>query len=79
MRCRVKNKAALELVLGDLPDRTPVEVDPPIKLSAKTVGELRKVPALPEVVVVTTPRQGYAERPVVISKPTGATRTSPKQ
>lgn len=79
MRCKVKNKAALELVLGDLPDRTRVEVDPPIKLSAKTVGDLRNLPALPEVVVVTTPRQRYAESPVVISKPTGATRTSPKQ
>jgi hypothetical protein len=55
MRCRVKSKAALELVLDDLPDTTRVEVDPPIKLSAKTVGELRRLPALSEVVVVTTP------------------------
>lgn len=54
--CKVKNIAALKVVFGELPDRTPVEMDPSIKLSAKTEGDLRSLPALPEIVVVTTPR-----------------------
>jgi hypothetical protein len=36
------------MALGSLPDNTRVEVDPDIEISAKTVGELRKVTALPE-------------------------------
>ena len=79
MRCRVKNKASLELVLSDLSGRTRVEMDPSIKLSAKTVADLRSLVELPEAVVVTIPRVRYSGGAVVVSKPTGPTRTSPKQ
>ena len=43
MRYKPKSIAALQLALGGLPDRMRVEVDSDIKISAKTVGELRKV------------------------------------
>ncbi len=76
MRYKVKNVAALKLILGDLPDRTRVEVDRHVKLSAKTVGELRKMTDWPEVLAVTLPR---GENVVKVGKPTTATRTSPKQ
>jgi hypothetical protein len=35
MRYRIKSNTALDLVLGDLPDTTRVEIDPSIKQSAK--------------------------------------------
>jgi hypothetical protein len=43
MRYKVKNVAALQMLLGSWPDRMQVEVDPDIGVSVKTVGELRKV------------------------------------
>lgn len=43
MRYKIKNIAALQIVLGDVPDGTRVEVDPHVNLSAKTVGALRKM------------------------------------
>jgi hypothetical protein len=43
MRYKPKSTAALQLALGGLPDRMRVEVDSDIKISAKTVRELRKV------------------------------------
>jgi hypothetical protein len=50
--CRTKGAcksiAALQIALGGLPDKMPVEVDPNIRVSAKTVGELRKLTALAE-------------------------------
>ena len=78
MRCRVKSNTALDLVLGDLPDRTRVEIDPSIKQSAKTIRDLRNLPALPEIVVVTIPRERDPDSAVFVSKATGPTRTSPK-
>ena len=51
MRYKAKSIAALQLALGSLPDKMRVEVEPDIEVSAKTVGELRKVTAWPE----TTP------------------------
>ena len=77
MRCKVRNKASLELILSDLSGRTRVEVDPLIKLSATTVADLRNLRLLPEVVVVTTPRKPRSA--VIVGKATGPTRTSPKQ
>jgi len=43
-----------------------VEVDPDIQVSAKTVGELRKVKAWPENLVITTPQERYPESAVNI-------------
>jgi len=38
-----------------LPDKMRVEIDPGTGVSAKTVGELRKVTAWPENLVTATP------------------------
>jgi hypothetical protein len=65
--------AALQLALGGLPT-----VDSDIEISAKTVGELRKVTVWPENLAITTPQERYPESAVQVSKANVATRTSPK-
>jgi hypothetical protein len=77
MRYKLKSIAALHIALGGLPDKMRVEVDRSIKVPAKTVGELRKVTAWPENLVITTP-QARDEGVVTVSKASVATRTSPK-
>ena len=79
MRYKAKNMAALHIVLGGLPDKMRVQVDPDIGVSAKTVGALRKVTAWPENLVITTPRERYPESAVKISKVSVTTRYPPKQ
>jgi hypothetical protein len=76
MRYKPKSIAALHIALGGLPDKMRVEVDRSIGVSAKTVGELRKVTAWPENLVVTTPQT--TEGVVTVSKASVATRVSPK-
>jgi hypothetical protein len=76
MRYKPKSIAALHIALGGLPDKMRVEVDRNIGVSAKTVGELRKVTAWPENLVVTTPQT--TEGVVTVSKASVATRVSPK-
>jgi hypothetical protein len=49
-----------------------------LKITAKTVGELRKVSFWPENLAITTPQERYSESVVRVSKVTIATRTSPK-
>jgi hypothetical protein len=44
-RYKCKSIAALHIALGGLPDKMRVEVDPNIRVSAKTVGEFRKMTA----------------------------------
>jgi hypothetical protein len=44
-RYKCKSIAALQIALGGLPDKMRVEVDPNIRVSAKTVGEFRKMTA----------------------------------
>jgi hypothetical protein len=66
------------LALGSLPDKMRVEVEPDIEVSAKTVGELRKVTAWPETLAVTTPQERHADSAVKVSKVSVATRTAPK-
>ena len=78
MRYKAKNIAALHIVLSGLPDKMRVQVDPDIGVSAKTVGELRKVTAWPENLVITTPQERYPGSAVRVSKARFATRTSPK-
>jgi hypothetical protein len=56
-----------------------VEADAGIGVSAKTVGELRKVTTWSENLVITTPQERHPESAVKISKATVATRTSPKR
>ena len=55
-----------------------VEVDPDIELSAKTVGELRRLTAWPENLAVTTPQERHADSAVKVSKASGAKRVAPK-
>jgi hypothetical protein len=62
----------------NLPAKMGVEVDPSIGVSAKTVGELRKVKAWPENLVIITPQEQSPESAVKVSKASLATRVSPK-
>ena len=79
MRYKPKSIAALHIALGGLPNKMRVELDPDIRVSAKTVGELRKVTAWPENLVMTTPHERYPESAVKVSKASLATRFPPKQ
>jgi hypothetical protein len=65
--------------LGGLPGKMRVEADPDIGVSAMTVGELRKVTAWPENLVIVTPHERYAGSAVKVSKASAATRVSPKR
>jgi hypothetical protein len=78
MRYKPKSVAALHIALGGLPGKMRVEVDPEIGVSARTVGELRKVTAWPENLVITTPQERHPESAVKVSKVSVATRVSPK-
>jgi hypothetical protein len=55
-----------------------VKVDAGIGVSAKTVGDLRKVTAWPENLAITTPQDRNADSLVTVSKANVATRTAPK-
>jgi hypothetical protein len=78
MRYKAKNIDALHVALGGIPDKVRVEVESGIEVSAKTVGELRKVAAWPENLVITTPPELDTESAVKVSKASRATRVSPK-
>ena len=78
MRYKPKSTAALHIALGGLPNKMPVELDPGVGVSAKTVGELRNLPAWPENLVITTPQQRSPESAIKVSKATGAKRATPK-
>lgn len=45
-----------------------VEVDRDIGVSAKNVGELRKIPSWPDNLVITTPQERYPESAIKVSK-----------
>ncbi len=74
MRYKPKSRAALH----SLPAQMRVEVDAGIRVSATTVGELRKVTAWPENLAVTTPQDRSGGSFVKMSKANVATRTTPK-
>ena len=78
MRYKAKNVAALQTLLSGWPDRMQVEADPDIGVSAKTVGELRKVKAWPENLAITTPPEPYLGSTIKVSKANVATRVTPK-
>jgi hypothetical protein len=78
MRYKAKTTVALRTLLDSLPDQMPVEVDPDIQVSAKTVGELRNVTAWPESLAITTPQECYPGSCIKVSKASHATRVSPK-
>jgi hypothetical protein len=78
MRYKPKSVGALHIALGGLPNKMRVESDPGIGVSARTVGELRKVTAWSENLAVTTPPDRHPENTVRITKANIATRFSPK-
>ena len=78
MRYKPKSIAALQVALGGLPDAMHVEADRGIGVSAKTVGQLRKVAAWPDNLVMTTPQARYAGNVIRVSKMSVATRVTPK-
>ena len=79
MQFKPRSVPALHIALGGLPDKMRVQADPDIRVSAKTVGELRKMTAWPENWVITTPQEHHPESTVKVSKASVATRVSPKQ
>ena len=78
MKYKPKSVSALQVAIGGLPAAMHVETDRDVGISAKTVGELRKVTAWPENLVITTPQERYSESAIRISKATHATRVTPK-
>ena len=78
MRYKPRSIAALHVALGRLPDAMQVEVDQDIGVSAKTVGELRKMAAWPENLAITTPQERHPESTIRVSKASGPKRLSPK-
>jgi len=78
MRYKPKSIPALHIALGGLPAKMRVEADPGVGVSAKTVGELRKLTTWSENLVVTTPQEHHAESVIKISKASVAGRVSPK-
>jgi hypothetical protein len=79
MRYKVRSVAALDIVLGGLPNQMRVEVEPGLGVSATTVGDLRKVARWPENLAINTPQEGDPKSAVRVSKVNTATRLSPKQ
>jgi hypothetical protein len=79
MRYKPKSIPALHIALGGLPAKMRVEADPDIGVSATTVGELRKVTAWAENLVITTPQEHHPESAVKVSKASVATRVSPNR
>ena len=78
MRYKAKNVAALQTLLSSWPDQMQVKVDPDIGVSARTVGELRKLTAWPENLAITTPPESDPESAIKVSKASTTTRMSPK-
>lgn len=78
MRYKVKSIAALDIILDGLPDKMPVEVDPDIGVSAKSVGDLRKLTTWPGNLAILTPRERHPDSVVRVTKANVASRVSPK-
>ena len=78
MRYKVKSIAALDIILDGLPDKMPVEVDPDIGVSAKSVGDLRKLTTWPGNLAILLPRERHPGSAVRVTKANVASRVSPK-
>ena len=70
MKYKPKSVAALQIALGGLPDKMRVQADPDIRVSAKTVGQLRKVKAWPENLAIAVPQERLPGSVVMVSKAT---------
>ncbi len=78
MRYKAKSIAALQLALESLPDKMPVEVEADIGVSAKTVGDLRKVTEWPTNLAIITPLGSEPQSAVKVSKANASKRVTPK-
>jgi hypothetical protein len=78
MKYKPKSFAALHIALGGLPDKMRVQADPDTQVSAKTVGQLRKLMAWPDNLAIAIPQERLPGSVVVVSKASVATRFSPK-
>jgi hypothetical protein len=78
MHYKPKSVAALHIALAGLPDKMRVEVDPDVRVSAKTVGELRNMTVWPDNCAIATPQDRDPKNAVKVSKASHATRVSPK-
>jgi hypothetical protein len=78
MRYKPKSIAALQVALGGLPGSMQVEADRDSGVTAKTVGELRKVATWPENLVITTPQERYPESSIRVTRASVTTRLAPK-
>ncbi|MFY9839948.1 MAG: hypothetical protein WAK55_26445 [Xanthobacteraceae bacterium] len=79
MHYKAKSIGALHVALGGLPGHMPIETEPGVAVSAKTVDELRKITSWPENLVIITPKENYAESVVKVSKLSVATHYPPKR
>jgi hypothetical protein len=78
MHFKAKNVAALQTLLEGWPDGMRVEADPGLGVSAKTVGELRKVSDWPENLAITMP-PGYSPGEIIrVSRANHSSRYAPK-
>ena len=78
MQYKPKNVAALHVALGGLPDKMNVEVNPGLGVSAKTVGDLRKMMDWPENLAITVPQEHHLAGAIKISKANVIGRVTPK-
>lgn len=78
MRYKPRGIAALRVALGDLPDTMPAEADQDLGVSARTLGEPRKVAAWPENLLIPPPREHRPGNAIKVSRAGRATRLSPK-
>ena len=78
MRYKPKCISALQIALGGLPEKMRVEADADTPLTARTVGQLRKLDSWPENLVLTVPEQYHAASCVRIGKANIKGRVSPK-
>ena len=79
MQYKPKSLGALHIALGGLPGNMRIEVEPGIAVSAKTVGELRKVTSWPENLVIATPQERDSQSVVKVSKASVATHYPPRR
>jgi hypothetical protein len=79
MQYKLKSLGALHIALGGLPGNMRIEVEPGVAVSAKTVGELRKVTSWPENLVITTPQERDSESVVKVSKASVASHYPPRR
>lgn len=78
MRYKPRSIAALQVALGGLPGTMQVEVDQDIGMSVRTVGELRKLTAWPDNLVIITPQERHSKSAIRVSTARGSKRLSPK-